>query len=134
MLSIKNLKDVDSLKILNLDIITTKTLPNNNQSYNTSSSSKNNFNNISDKTDNYSYIQKINAMFISSFVQLSDLLNLDFYNYIIMKNVHKDLVNLYNMRNLIHLINFLNVFHHLLMLLNGKKEIVLICRFCCVRC
>lgn len=133
MSSIKNLKDVDNLKILNLDIITTKTLPNNNQSYNTLFNSKNNFNNISAKTDNYSYIQKINAMFISSFVQLSDLQNLDFYNYIIMKNVHKDLVNLYNMRNLIHLINFLNVYHHLLMLLNGKKEIVLTCRFCCVR-
>jgi len=134
MLSIKNLKDVDSLKILNLDIIMIKTPPNNNWSFNMLFNLKNNFNSISAKIDNYSCTQKINAMFISSFVQRSDQLNLDFYSYIITKNVLKDSVNLYSMRNLILLINSLNVFHHLPMSLDGKREIALICQSFYVPC
>ncbi len=129
MLSIKNLKDVDNLKILNLDIIMMKTPPNNNWSFNMLFNLKNNSNSISAKIDNYSYTQKINAMFISSFVQLSDQLNLDFYSYIITKNVLKDSVNLYSMRSLILLINSLNVFHHLPTSLDGKREIALTCQF-----
>jgi hypothetical protein len=134
MLSIKNLKDVDSLKILNLDIIMMKTPPNNNWSFNMLFNLKNNFNSISAKIDNYSCTQKINAMFISSFVQRSDQLNLDFYSYIITKNVLKDSVNLFSMRNLILLINSLNVFHHLPMSLDGKREIALICQSFYVPC
>ncbi len=134
MLSIKNLKDVDSLKILNLDIIMMKTPRNNNWSFNMLFNLKNNFNSIQAKIDNYSYTQKINAMFISSFVQLSGQLNLDFCSYIITKNVLKDSVNLYSMRNLILLINSLNVFHHLPMSLDGKREIALTCQSFYVHC
>ncbi len=90
MSSIKNLKDADNLNIPSHLTITNKTHPNNNQFFSMLFNSKSNFNNTLAKTDNYSYIQKINVMSINLYVPLSDLLNQDFYNSTIIKIVQKD--------------------------------------------
>lgn len=92
-------------------------------------SSKNSFNSISAKTDNYSYIQKISVMSINSSVQPFALPSWDSWSCITMRTALNDLASSFSMKNWIHLMNFLNVFHRLLMLPDGRREIVLICLF-----
>lgn len=71
----KNLNVVDNVKTQTLQLIIDKIPQNNSLFYNMLYNSKNNFNNILDKIDNYSYILKINVMSINLYVQPLDQQN-----------------------------------------------------------